>query len=395
MAKKIVVTTETLQDAKERVKKAFRPSDEDPIVRFIENGKMGLRHIFSEEVVEVPTKDFIEMPEPEVIEEKVWEGNAIQSRHYDKMLELRDQLGDNYRHEYEQGNVQYYPPFVNYHKFKEKESGNFCIVNDKGEIVIPPIYFSIHFVSWFDKKTYKQMYLTDILEMCKYDENNDLLDGYVRLDGTEVVPAKYPSGAAFKELMKQNPSMSEIPEWGYRWLSSLFYYYDDKTDLYGFQTIKGEKVTDGIYLQPNMIGCVNGKRFFEVRKERYGDDINGLVDETGKEILPCKYTKDYISVKEAQKLIFARKKKKEGVFDLDGNPIIKCDYSCGCRLEDPGIIAAYTSKDVTLFNYLGQIIIDKGQYDKIKTFSKDGLLYARDMDCKWWYIDLWGNKMPG
>ena len=41
MAKKNTVTAETLQEAKERVKKAFRPSDDDPIVRFIgENGKM-------------------------------------------------------------------------------------------------------------------------------------------------------------------------------------------------------------------------------------------------------------------------------------------------------------------------------------------------------------------
>ena len=60
---------ETLQEAKERVRKVFRPSDEDPVVRFIgENGKMGLRHLMSEEVVEAPTQDFIEMPEAEVIE---------------------------------------------------------------------------------------------------------------------------------------------------------------------------------------------------------------------------------------------------------------------------------------------------------------------------------------
>lgn len=403
MAKKNTITAETLQDAKERVKMAFRPSDEDPVVRFIENGKMGLRHIFSEEVVEAPTKDFIEMPEAEVIEEEVWEGDVIKDLHNRRKSELLDQLGGKYRSEYEQSIVQYYPPFDNYYKFKEKESGKFCIVNDKGEVVVPPIYFDFSYVSLFDEKTHKMMYLTDTLKMCKIDENDDLLYGYVRLDGTEVVPAKFPSGAAFNEIKKLNPPMSEIPDWGYRWLENLFYYEDEKNGMYGIQTIKGEKVTDGIFTEkPSMKKFANGKRFFEIRRKGdYGDDdICGLVDETGKEILPCKYNKDYLFLYDVLKhnglerwFITARRKKKEGVFDLDGNPIVKCAYPLGCDFEEPGIIAAYTSKDVTLFNRRGQIIIDKGQYDKIK-FSKDGLLYARDMDVKWWYIDLWGNRMP-
>jgi hypothetical protein len=398
MAKKAVITNETLQEAKERVKKAFRPSDEDPIVRFIENGKMGLRHIFSEEVIEAPTKDYIEMPEAEVIPEAVWERDAIRQRCNRKMHDLLYQLGENYKYEYD-GNEQYYPPFDNYQKFKEKESGKFGIVSDKGEIVIPPVYSDLNYMSWFDKKTHKQMYFTDILKMAmgKCDENYNRLYGYVRLDGTEVVPAKFPSGAAFKEVMKLNPPMSEIPEWGYRWLGSLFYYQDEQTGLWGFQTIKGEKVTEPISAyQPSMRGYVNGKRIFEIRRKGdYDDDeISGLIDETGKEILPCKYTKGEVHVREAENLIYARKKKKMGVFDLDGKPIVKCDYRCGCDLQDAGIISAYTKKDVTLFNRVGNIIIDKGQYDYIKTYSKDGLLFARDIDHKWWYIDLWGNRMP-
>lgn len=397
MAKKIVVTNETLQDAKERVKMAFRPSDDDPIVRFIgENGKMGLRHIFSEEVVEAPDKDFIEMPEAEVIEEEVWEGRVIEDLHFKRESDLLHQLSGKYRSEWKQSEVQYYPPFDNYYTVKEKESGKICIVNDKGEVVVPPIYFNIDFKSWFDKKTHKVMYLTDTLEMSKIDENDDLLYGYVRLDGTEVVPAKYPRGAAFKEIMKLNPAMSKIPEWGYRWRGYLFYYWDEKSDLYGLQTIKGEKVTDGISTEePIMKVFANGKRFFKIRRKGdYGDDdIAGLVDETGKEILPCKYDKDDLCVDETHGLIFARTKKKQGVFDLEGKPIVKCAYRRECRLKEPGIIAAYTSKDVTLFNRRGQIIIDKGQYDYIHTSCKDGLLYARDMNLKWWYIDLWGNRM--
>ena len=121
MAKKNTVTAETLQDAKERVKKAFRPSDDDPIVRFIgENGKMGLRHIFSEEVVEASDKDFIEMPEAEVIEEEVWEGRVIKDLHYKRESDLLDQLSGKYRSEYERSEVQYYPPFDNYYKFYHK-----------------------------------------------------------------------------------------------------------------------------------------------------------------------------------------------------------------------------------------------------------------------------------
>lgn len=395
MAKKNTVTAETLQDAKERVRKAFCPSDENPIVRFIADGKMGLRHLISEEVVEAPTQDLIEMPEAEVIEEDVWEGRVIKDLHYKRESDLLDQLSGKYRREYEQSEVQYYPPFDNYYKVKEKETGKFCIVNDKGEVVVPPIYFGIHYMSWFDEKTHKVMYLTDTLRMCKDDEHDDLLYGYVRLDGTEVVPAKFPSGAAYNEIMKLNPPMSEIPDWGYRWRDNLFYYEDEKNGMYGIQTIKGEKVTDGISTEkPSMAGFANGKRFFKIRRKGdYGDDdICGLVDETGKEILPCKYNKNYIRVRENEGLIFATKKKKEGVFDMDGKPIVKCAYQA-CALEDGGIIAAYTSKDVTLFNRRGQIIVDKGQYDKIE-FSKDGLLYARDMDCNWWYIDLWGNRMP-
>lgn len=392
-----VAAIESLQEAKERVRKAFRPSDEDPVVRFIgENGKMGLRHLMSEKVVDAPTLDFIEMPKAEEIVKETWEGDAIKSHHRSRERELRDQLGDNYRTEYDQSEVQYYPPFINYYKFKEKESGNYCIVNDHGEIVIPANYFSIHYETWFDKSTCKQKYLTDVFGMCKYDENDDLAYGYVRLDGTEVVPAKFGIEAALKEIMKLNPAMSEIPEWGYRWRGRLFYYWDKKTDMYGFQTIKGKKVTEPISVyEPSMQGYADGRRFFEIRRkgESGDDDIAGLVDEAGKEILPCKYGKGSFHVYETPKLIFAKKKEKEGVFDLEGKPIVKCAYGYGCRMEEPGIIWAETSKDISLFNTLGQIIIDKGQYDKIASCSKDGILEARDMNSKWWYIDLWGNKV--
>ena len=114
-----MITNETLQEAKERVKKAFRPSDEDPIVRFIENGKMGLRHIFSEEVIEAPTKDYIEMPKAEVIAENLWEGDAIKKRHWEKERELEKKLGNKYKYDCSSSQVDYYPPFDNYLIFIE------------------------------------------------------------------------------------------------------------------------------------------------------------------------------------------------------------------------------------------------------------------------------------
>ena len=398
MAKKIVVTNETLQEAKERVRKAYRPSEKDPVVRYIENGKMGLRHLMSEKVEEAPNQNYIEMLDAEAILEKPsWEGRAIMDNHYSSSQRLSKQLGDNYFPPYDQSEVQYYPPFDKFYKFKEKETQKYCIVNDKGEIVIPAIYFGITFEQWFDKRTCKQIYLTDVLEMSKTDENDDLLYGYVRLDGTEVVPAKYPREAAFKEIMKLKPAMSEIPEWGYRWRTDLFYYMDDNTEKFGIQTIGGKKLTEPIFdREPRMVGFADGRRFFEVRRRgEYGDDdIAGVVDETGKEILPCNYEKSDLRVDVDQGLIFARRKKKQGVFDLDGKPIVKCAYRYGCDLKDGNVILANTSKDSTLFNLLGHIVmvIDKEQYNMIE-FSKDGLLNLRDKDFNWWYFDLWGNKM--
>lgn len=192
--------------------------------------------------------------------------------------------------------------------------------------------------------------------------------------------------------MKLNPAMSEIPEWGYWWRGNLFTYEDENTGLFGLQTIDGKKVTDAKFPSLKIKDYVNGKRFYSMcRKGERGDvDTYGLVDDTGKEILPCKYERFHMH--KAQKLIIAKRKKKEGVFDFDGKPIVKCDYSKGCVFKEPGFIAAYTNKDVTLFNYQGQIVIDKGIYDKID-FSKDGLLFARECNgFNWWYVDLWGNR---
>ena len=104
---------ETLQEAKERVRKVFRPSDEDPVVRFIgENGKMGLRHLMSEEVVEAPTQDFIEMPEAEVIEPVISEKDQAWNQWRAAFDEAEKHVPSGYKWlNYDSEFKKHYPPF--------------------------------------------------------------------------------------------------------------------------------------------------------------------------------------------------------------------------------------------------------------------------------------------
>lgn len=134
------------------------------------------------------------------------------------------------------------------------------------------------------------------------------------------------------------------------------------------------------------------KRYFEM-KQREGSSglLYGLLDEDGKEILPCKYDEESIRIV-SPGLITASKNGKDGVFDAEGNPIVKCAYADGCQVMNDSVIVAETKKDVTLFNLRGQIIVDKGQYVKIHA-DRDGMIYAEDAERNVCYIDLWGNKM--
>ena len=387
MAKKIS-KNETLQEAKERVRKAFRPSEEDPVVRFIgENGKMGLRHIFSEEVVEAPTHDFIDMPEAEVIEKERWEMEVIQDRNDKKWKALEKHLGNEYKGIFSHGGVFLYPPFDNYLKFEDSKTYEDCLFNEKGELVIPPVRH-ISVKSWYENN--KEMYLTDVLEVCKSAGSLNLVYGYVRLDGTEVVPIEFGHKEAFEELMKLKPTVSEVPAWAYRWHN--YTYEDKKTGLYGLKAINDEKETEAISTTPpKREGFANGKFYYLISREKdyfVEKDILGLIDETGKVILPCKY--EYISLEE--KFIKAWRMDKNGVFDLDGNPIVKCG-NWDCFFEPGGLISARTRKNITLFNSHGQIVIDKGVYYDVRP-NMDGVLRAEDLNYVWWYIDLWGNKMP-
>ena len=396
MAKKKLSKIETLQEAKERVKLSFRPSDEDPIVRFIgENGKMGLRHLFSEEVVEAPTKNFIDMPEAEVIKPSRWDLNnwdwgEHKEQNRQKAEEAaRPHLPKGYKRLSERYGCtldKSYPPFDSLFVFEvNKKIG---LVNTQGEIVLPAEYDDLFTVTWWDDRECKQMYLTNILYMKK-----DRQYGFVQLDGKMVVPATlsvYDIGKeeTIETVLKQNPLAQEIPNWGYQFINYLFEYKEN--GKIGLQTLKGKKLTEPIYKEIEKQHYLNGKRYFEM--EQRGEDYDsyyGLLDEDGKVILPCEYDDDSIYMV-SPGLIQARKRGKYGIFDMEGNPIVKCSYVDGCTVMNDRVISAETSKDVTLFNIRGQVIIGKGQYVKIDAY-KDGLIFAQDAERTVHYIDLWGN----
>lgn len=391
MAKKKLSKIETLQEAKERVKLSFCPSEEDPIVRFIgENGKMGLRHLFSEEVVEAPTKNLIDMPEAEVIKPSRWDLNNRDLWEHDE---------ENYKIAKEAAaplnskgifikKFRYtFPPFNSL--FVYSVNNKVGVINMEGKIVLPAEYFDLSIVEWWDEKKCKRMYLTNILRMKK-----DGKYGYVQLDGKVIVPATLSEyeilaeDEAFETVFKQNPPAQEIPNWGYQYRTYLFDYKEN--GKIGLKSLKGEKLTEPIYNEIEKQHYWNGKRYFEMRQRDCDyDDYYGLLDEDGKVILPCEYDEDTIDI-DPPGLIIARKRGKYGVFDMEGNPIVKCSYVDGCSIQNDSVISAETSKDVTLFNIRGQVIVGKGQYVRIYAYE-DGLIYAEDKERTAHYIDLWGN----
>ena len=231
MAKKKLSKIETLQEAKERVKLSFRPSEEDPIVRFIgENGKMGLRHLFSEEVVEAPTKNFIDMPEAEVIKPSRWDlNNRDIWEHNEENYKIAKEAAAPLKSKgiFIEKFRDTFPPFNSL--FVYSVNNKVGVINMEGKIVLPAEYFSLSIVEWWDEKKCKRMYLTNILRMMK-----DGKYGYVQLDGKVIVPATLSNyqildeDEAFETVFKQNPPAQEIPNWGYQYRTYLFDYKENE-----------------------------------------------------------------------------------------------------------------------------------------------------------------------
>ena len=140
---------ETLQEAKERVKKAFRPSDEDPVVRFIENGKMGLRYLMSEEVVEAPTKDFIEMPEAEEVTQ-VLSASDIYLKNEGIAMK---HLPAGYKIPYISNMNKVLTPFTDFIRVNDADK-HWGVIDMQGKIVVPAIYDNLFVEAWFDKKAH-------------------------------------------------------------------------------------------------------------------------------------------------------------------------------------------------------------------------------------------------
>jgi len=350
---------------------------------------MGLRHLMSEEVVEAPIHDFVEMPEAEEIQlsepeqaRKKW--NAAADAALANMPDGCKFDNGMFDHRFE----NHFPPFDGI--FRIKKDNKTGVVNAHGEIVVPPIYSYIDVESWWDNKTCKQWYLTNVLRMSRY-EDDVKKNGYVELGGKEVIPAGmvgdfFDNDSARKAILALKPAKEEVPEWGYD--KSVYTYSEN--GCYGLKTPKGEKVTDEIYYKVKGKYWVNDQALFVVEEERGGESA-GVVNQKGKTIIPCKFDGLNIFSDEPIVLICVEKKGKEGVYDLNGKLIVKCAYRT-CRPAAGNVICAKGSKDVTLYNTQGQIIINKGQYVDIVS-ANDGLLTVIDTAYKKHYVDLWGNIM--
>ena len=63
MAKKVI--KESVEERKNRIKGYL--NGEDPVVRFVDENGMGLRHLYSEEVVLPPEYDYVEEPTRDIV----------------------------------------------------------------------------------------------------------------------------------------------------------------------------------------------------------------------------------------------------------------------------------------------------------------------------------------
>lgn len=264
---------------------------------------------------------------------------------------------------------------------KVKVNGKVGVATGQGVILIKPQFDDVDVISWDDEKPIVRHFITSAIKTklnYKY--------GAVALDGSEIITPSLDPNEVRKCL--KTPSESFIrTQYSY----DDFLYHDKESGLYGIRKPTGEKLTEPKYKQqPWHIMSTNGRYFIQVEERPdYHTKLFGLVDEKGVEVMPCIYDDCGITISDG--LIFATKKKKEGVFSLDGEPIIKCAW-WECRSAEAGTIWAEKKNTCALFTRSGAIVLEEGPYDKCSP-SADGLLELRSSDdCKWYYMDLWGNK---
>lgn len=120
----------------------------------------------------------------------------------------------------------------------------------------------------------------------------------------------------------------------------------------------------------------------------------GVINTSGDEVIPCEYTS---IERRADGCFYARKEKKEYLFDRNCNPLFESEYYSVCGLIDSvdGLFKIY-QKDTHLYGLLdlcGNFVMDP-KYDEMKSFS-EGLcpvcLYV-DGQKKWGFINTDGQE---
>jgi len=273
--------------------------------------------------------------------------------------------------------------------FITKKDGKVGVVSGDGSIQLDPQYDELDVLFDCEKDDspgFCRMQVFTTLLKAKQGNRYSIID----LSGKEIVPP----GEEFKspgiELISDYPHASFIQEDNsYR----PYCYYDKTIGKYGIRDWFGKRLTAPKYKEQPYNGWSSNGRFFIQVEERpdYGTKLFGLVDDKGVEVMPCIYDDYGLNVNDG--LIFATKKKKEGVFSLDGDPIIKCAWR-ECRRAEAGTIWAEKKNTCALFTRSGAIVVEEGPYDKCSP-SIDGLLELRSAEYNrdYYYMDLWGNVM--
>ena len=360
MAKKVVVESD--EERKNRIKAYLQGVD--PAVRFVAESGMGLKRLFSEEVLLPPEYDFIEEPTRIVV--KVKKDGKYGFVHVDGRIVTPCKY--NRAESFSEGRACV------------EEIGRFCgFINEEGKEIIS-----------LRLEDYRRTLPSGAIQYLPVFENGRAiivkngLEVVIDIDGNEILLDE----SALMDFPHEAVDQKKIVNY------SSYCYRDEETQMYGICSLTGERLTAPKYKEQPYCGWASNGRYFIQVEERpdYDTKLFGLVDDKGVEIMPCIYDDYGLNVKDG--LIFATKKKKEGVFSLDGEPIIKCAW-WECRSAEAGTIWAEKKNTCALFTRSGAIVLEEGPYDKCSP-SIDGLLELRSAECNrdYFYMDLWGNIVP-
>lgn len=225
-----------------------------------------------------------------------------------------------------------------YYKFSVKPKGEGMLSED-GIVIIEPIYDEIG--------TYSQ----GLVPVSKGGKC-----GYLDTEGRVVLPLEYDRAASF--------------------LGNFAKVTKDKRSFIIDKT--GREVCDKIEkLEYGVDDIIEGYRA-AIKDEKYG-----LLDETGKFILPCEF--DGLERWGITHLVKVEKDGKEGIYDLSGREIVKPDYD---RINTPhaeGVPVCITLKwynNEGAISTDGQIILDPNEFSSCDVDEKGGVIIVRDNEGK-------------